>query len=120
MLKNVHGARMGFANKLVVLCKKCNWEFDFYTSTTVSKPEKGESEGRGRDYYEENIRASVAFREIGKGRQGMENFSRIMNMNGLSSTAYSKIKEDMCNAYSKVADESMTRAGNEVTQDCKD
>ena len=63
------------------------------------------------------MRASVAFREIGKGHQGMENFARIMNMNGLSSTAYDKTKEDIGDAYAKVADESMIKAANEVTQD---
>ena len=45
----------------------------------------------GRKYYEVNVRAAVAFREIGKGHQGLENFSRLMNMHGISFKGYEKI-----------------------------
>ena len=69
MLKDVHGARMGLPNKLVVVCKRYKWEFGFYTSRTASKLEKVESSGCGRDNHEANIQASVAFRELGKGHQ---------------------------------------------------
>ena len=72
-----------------------------------TKPATGDSGGRGRTYFETNIHASTAFREIGKGHQGMENFTRIVNMKGLYCNACSKIKEDISDAYSKVASDRM-------------
>ena len=120
LLQNIHEARMGFANKLMVVCKRCKWESSLYTSSITTKPATGNSGGRGRNYFEANIRASIAFREIGKGHQGMENFTRIMNMKGLSCNAYNKMKEDICNAYSKVASDSMSGAASEVAQTSKD
>ena len=68
----------------------------------------------GRSYFESNIRLVVAFREIGKGHEGIENFSRVMNMHGLSLPGYANIKKDMTIAYEIAANASMERAAEKV------
>ncbi len=111
---NVKEARMGFVNKLVIICSKCKWQTSFYTSAEVAKKIEEGSASRGRKYYEANIRSVIAFREISKGHAGMENFARVMNINCLSSKAYKKMKDDICEAYETVAENSMKNAAKEV------
>ena len=86
----------------------------FYTSAEVARKNEEGSVSRGRKYYEANIRSVIAFREIGKGHAGMENFARVMNINCLSSKAYKKMKDDICEAYETVAENSMKNAAKEV------
>ena len=62
---------------------------------------------------ENNVRA-VAFREIGKGHQGLETFSRLMNVHGISSKGYEKISHDVHEAYEKVGTNVMSEAASEV------
>ena len=61
---------MGFDCKLKLACCKFKWEQCNYTSSEVNV-----LEGPGRKIYEVNVRAAVAFREIGKEHIGLENFS---------------------------------------------
>ena len=69
---------------------------------------------QGRSHFESNVRLVVAFREIGKGHEAVDNFSRIMNMHGLSLPAFANIKEDMIIAYENAAKASMLRAAEKV------
>ena len=108
-LENQLESRMGFACKLKLACGKCNLEQFYYTSNKVDV-----KEGPGRKSFEVNLRAAVAFREIGKGHQGLENFSRVMNMHGISSKGYEKISHEVHVAYDQVGTESMRKAGCEV------
>jgi len=108
-LQNQLQFRMGFACKLNLSCYKCKWEQDLYTSDEVNL-----QKGPGRKYHEVNVRAAVAFREIGKGHQGLENFSRLMNMHGISSKGYEKISHEVHEAYEKVGTNIMSKAASEV------
>ena len=108
-LQNQLQFRMGFACKLNLSCYKCKWEQDLYTSGEVNL-----QKGPGRKYYEVNVRAAVAFREIGKGHQGLENFSRLMNMRGILSKGYEKISHEVHEAYEKVGTTIMSKAASEV------
>ena len=62
--------RMGFATKLKLFCPSCSWEKFFFTSEECFFEKK-----RGRNYYEVNVRAVTAFREMGRGHQAIVNFS---------------------------------------------
>ena len=92
-IENMLENRMGYAHNLKLQCTVCTWQSSCYTSETVKF-----KKGPGRNFHEINIRAGIAFREIGKGHQSLENFSRIMNMHGIASNAFANIQEEMFEA----------------------
>ena len=102
-------SRMGLAHKLTVKCTSCNWGKSQYSSSKTKPKATG-----CRSYFESNVRLVTAFREIGKGHQGIDNFSRIMNMHGLSWPGYENIKGDMIIAYENAASASMRKAAEKV------
>lgn len=110
-IENMLEKRMGYAHTLKLQCKVCSWQSSHYTSKTVEF-----KKGNGRRFHEINLRAGIAFREIGKGHQGLENFSRIMNMHGMASNAFANIQEEMFQAYEKVAEASMARRAAEIRE----
>ena len=63
-LKKKHG----FAHYIVLQCVECEWKYCFFTSQ-----KQGPS-------YEMNVRAVLAFREIGRGHKAMVTFTKVMNM----------------------------------------
>ena len=72
-------------------------------------------EGRAtRSPFEVNLRALIAFREIGKGHSGIENFCRCMSMAGISETAYRKLNQRLADVYEAAADASMKVAAAEA------
>ena len=101
--------RMGFATKLKLFCTSCFWEKFFFTSEECFYEKK-----RGRNYYEVNVRAVTAFREIGRGHQAILNFSRCMNMEGLSKPAYDNINDELHYAYENATNKNMSKAAEEV------
>ena len=108
-MHNVADSRMGFANKLEVTCSSCCWKQQSFMSKECSQ------EGRTtRSPFEVNVRAVTAFREIGKGHSGIENFCRCMNMNGISQTAYRKLNLKLADAYEAAAEASMQFAAAEI------
>jgi ribosomal protein S27E len=58
----------GYAHYISLQCGACDWKYCFNTSK-----KKGQS-------YEINVRATLAFREIGKGHSAMTTFSKVLNM----------------------------------------
>ena len=60
----------GFSHHIVLQCKstECDWKYCFNTSK-----KQGHS-------HEVNVRAVLAFREIGRGHTAMTTFSKVMNM----------------------------------------
>ena len=108
-MRNVAESRMGFATKLEVIYSSCSWKHQSFMSKECSQ------EGRAtRSPFEVNLRVVAAFREIGKGHSGIENFCRCMNMNGISQTGYRKLKLKLAEAYEADADASMQFAASEV------
>ena len=63
--------------------------------------------------FEINVRAIVAFREIGRGLEAMNSFSRCMNMNSFSDPTYN-INEQLCKSYEIAGNDSMKKAADEV------
>ena len=58
----------GYSHYIVLQCMGCDWKYCFNSSK-----KQGQS-------FEINVRAVLAFREIGRGHNAMTNFSKIMNM----------------------------------------
>ena len=83
--------RMGYAHKLKFLCCDCAYEHDFYTSKQCNRM----YEKQGRNKFECNVRAVVAFREIGKGHEALQNVSRCLNMYSLGEPCYRGINEEL-------------------------
>eukprot|EP00112_Aurelia_sp_Birch-Aquarium-sp1_P018473 Seg441.5 transcript_id=Seg441.5/GoldUCD/mRNA.D3Y31 product="hypothetical protein" protein_id=Seg441.5/GoldUCD/D3Y31 len=108
---NVPKSRMGFANKIRISCISCSWE----ESTFLSK-ECSPTVGRGRKFFEVNVRSVIAFREMGKGHWAIQNFSRCMNMKGISENGYANLNRELSNAYENAADASKSKAALEVKQ----
>ena len=68
---NDQEARMGFANKLTVSYDMCDWERNFY----ISKQHTRSNKKQGRNMFEINVQAIIAFREIGRGLEAIKLFS---------------------------------------------
>ena len=112
-LQNDLQNRNGFACKFSVRCTKCTWIERFYSSQTTAK--NSESPASGRSSFDVNIRAMVAFREIGKGYEGMSNFATFMNLPPpLSKTGYNKINNKLNSVYKEVAEKSCQEAAKET------
>lgn len=77
--------RMGFSNKLLVICPDCDWKHSFFTSKNIKLPDRNV---QGRTMFDVNVRAVLSFREIGRGHESLLNFSRCMNMTSLSNRTY--------------------------------
>ena len=103
--------RMGFANKILVRCASCCWQQSTFLSEQCSP-----TTGRGRNFFEVNVRTVIAFREIGKGHQAIQSFSRCMNMKGVSENAYGNLNQELYNAYENAADASKAKAAFEIKQ----
>ena len=101
--------RMGYAHKLRLNCHDCPYNVDSFTS-----PECGKSESiQGRRKFEINVRAVVAFREVGKGHESMINISRCLNMYVITETTYAALNQSLYQAYQEAADNSIQLAVRE-------
>ena len=65
LFDNDNESRKGLSCLLTFSCNDCDWTNKMYTSKVVQN--KNEVEKRGKKPFDANIRAIVAFREIGKG-----------------------------------------------------
>ena len=72
------------------------------------------SESQGRRKFDINIRPVVAFREIGKGLEGIQNVTRCLKMFSICDNSFQAINEELFSAYEYVANKSMTKAMIEV------
>ena len=66
--------KKGLAHVFVVTCCSCPWYHDLYTSKEIV------SAKRGSNKYDVNVRAFIAFREIGRGYSSIQTFCQYMNM----------------------------------------
>ena len=109
--------RMGFVHSLHISCVACEWSHLFSTSNLVRKSVEV-TPGRGRNKYEANVRAVIAFREIGRGYHGMQKFSECMNMSCLSNTPYYNLNNNsVYSAYKEAAEESMQNVASDLKTD---
>ena len=72
---------------------------------------------RGRQFSEVNVRAVVAFREVGRGHEEMNTFTRLMNMSGLAWTAFKNINNELQSPYENTAEKSMQSVANKIRCD---
>ena len=91
----------------------CRWEKSFYTSDTV------ERDGRGANPFDVNLRAIMAFREIGKGHKGLQTFCGYMNMPPpMANVTYNEtVKSRSHPAYVDVARKNMKDAAEELCRE---
>eukprot|EP00794_Sanderia_malayensis_P002927 gene2927-3381_t len=114
-LQDDRKARSGFVHKLALRCCKCNWIKRFFTSALVQKDHSEPSTGRTR--FDLNVRSVLAFREIGKGHDGMQTLATFMNLfpPALKSN-YHAIERSVHLALTKTAVESCQNAGRETKE----
>ena len=113
-IENMFEKGMGYAHNLRSKCTSCSWETACYSSETIKS-----NQSKGRSFHEVNLRAGIAFREIGKGHQGMQNFSRVMNMHSIASNAFDNIQEKIFLAYEAIAEKSMAGKAAEIREKSK-
>ena len=92
---------------IVLKCKNdsCAWEYTTYSSTKMDKSRR----------YDVNVRSVMAFREIGRGLNHVETFSRVMNMPPpYSHSSYDKIVKEIAPYYVAAMNDSMVAAAKNV------
>ena len=104
-IEEIQNERMGCCSKVRIFCLQCDWSISNFLSEEV-ETEKG---SRGRKFFEVNLRAVIAFREMGKGHECLNTFARLMNMKGITWASYKNINNAVFDAYESVAEESMSK-----------
>ena len=101
---------MGFSHKLVLNCVDCK----NYNETFTSNECQNDRNVQDRRKFEVNVRAILAFREIGRGHAAMETASRCLNMHSLSEIPFQSIQKELHAAYKEAANDSMQNAVREI------
>ena len=100
-------ARKGLAQKLTFECSECDWTMSKFMSTTIKPNESSR--------HDVNVRAVVAFREIGRGLTHIETFNRIMNMPPpFSHSTYDATVGEIQQPYLDTMNDSMLNAAKNV------
>jgi hypothetical protein len=104
--------RMGFSIGIIVQCSNCDFENTFYSSPSINQSSKP-----GLNPYEINLRAVMAFREIGRGREAMSTFTAIMNMPPpLTNHSYDITNNKLHKVYKEISSQSMKAAVSELRE----
>lgn len=109
---NVPKNRKGLYYHLVMNCTTCEWKIDFHSSPEIPK----KINHRKSRMKEVNVRAVIAFREIGCGHSAMGHFSTVMNTSFLSKHGFKTINDQVVSAYQLAAEDSMKRAAKQVKE----
>ena len=97
--------KKGLAHVFVATCCSCPWYHDLYTSKEIV------SAKRGNNKYNVNVRAFIAFREIGRGHSSIQTFCQYMNMaSPMTKKNYDNLALDIHFAYVGASRESMLKA----------
>ena len=103
--------KMGLAQFFNIYCNDCDWNQKFCPSKECSR----DSHSSGRNSFDLNKRALIAFRENGQGYAAMTTFCWCMNMPPpMAQTTFDDLNSDLYNAYVQTAQESMTEAAKTV------
>lgn len=114
-LENDEENRMGFSISIIVNCVDCDFKRNVHSSPEVSQPTQP-----GINPKEVNLRAAMAFREIGRGHASMITFNSVMNMpSPMTKNNFNAINKKLFDAYEKVALKSMSNAAVEVRESLK-
>ena len=109
-ISNNESMRMGFSNQLELSCTSCTFN-NIIDTSSLTKNTTGK---QGRSPYDVNVRMVAAFREIGRGYEPLQNFSRVANLHGMTRTCYDAINDKLGDAYDSVAKKSMSKAAETV------
>ena len=101
----------GYAHKIYIVCR----DYSYKESTYTSKQSQKLSKSQGRRTFDINIRTVVAFGEIGKELQGIQNVTCCLIMFSIGGPSYQAINEELVSAYKYVANESMRKATIKVS-----
>ena len=102
--------KKGIANYLSLKCGKCQWTHSTYSSNTIDN-----SSTPGRNKFDINVRAMIAFREAGKGLSAIQRVCGYMNMvPPMQPTAFYNIQNEVAGHYKAVAEYSMKRAADDL------
>ena len=116
---NLH-KRMRFSHILELSCSSCDWHYPFSTSKELVNVagSAATEEKNGRHKYEANVRAVIAFREIGRGFQSIQTFSQCMNLYSVGHTAFVNLNNnDIYKAYAEAAKASMHNVASQIRKD---
>ncbi|XP_065650235.1 uncharacterized protein LOC136078392 [Hydra vulgaris] len=103
--------KQGLACELSIICLKCKYQNDFYTSKLINK--KGNFDISNRTVY--------TMRTLGIGHSGIKRFTTLMNMpKPMTPKNYDKLVLKITNITEKVAQETMTDAVSDIRLQCQD
>jgi len=109
-LRELSCKKLGLSICYVIQCPTCVWEHEFTTSNLANEEQKG-----SRSKMEVNIRTVMAFRNLGIGYEGLENFCMQMNMHKpMTRNNYGKVIDSLHDVYLEIAKQSMRNAAEEI------
>ena len=107
--------KMGLCNFFIIRCNHddCTWNKKVATSNFLDK-----KIGSGKVPYEVNVRAVLAFRDIGRGHTAVETLCGLMNMPPpMTSKTYQDTIEYMHPLYIESAEQSMKAAADDIRKE---
>ena len=123
---NCGSLKYGLCHELKIVCQNgaCEWSHSFYSSLTYKKPLKPgiddltnsvEKKKQGKNPFDVNTRAIIAFREIGRGHTALERFCGVMNMKPpMTSKNFNANMQSILDSYEGLANDSMKSASDEL------
>ena len=106
--------KRGLSLFLIVKCKHCGFSCESFTSRKTA-----EKHVAGRKHFEVNLRAALAFKEVGKGYEAMSTFCAIMNMaSPMSSASFDNCIDKIHDAFSAEVKKSLENASKETALKC--
>ena len=107
--------KQGLWNFIIVNCELCGFtSSDFTSKKTLKKCEIGPK------FFEVNLRATLAFKELGKGHEAMTTFCTVMNMPSLlSKTSFDNCTDEVHRAFNEEAKCSLMRASKDTASKCQ-
>ena len=107
--------KKGLSQFVSLNCKLCH----FTSSSFASKRSTKESAGCPK-FLEVNIRAGVAFKEMGKGYEALSSFCTLMNMpSPMSRASFDNCTDEIHNAFSEEVKSSLVNASKETASKCQ-
>ena len=108
-LKEQLEKKKGLASSLEIICSRCGYNDNFYTSRTLPY------EGKGGKSFDVNARIIYAMRACGQGHAGVEKFTTLMDMpKPMTKNNYNKVVKKLVTATETVAKETMSDAIEEL------
>ena len=112
------GGKHGLSHSFLIGCDNCAWSDVFKTSPKVRVKrtlKEGKKKTTGDNPFDVNLRAVIAFREIGGGLAAMETFCTIMNMKPPMTTKnYMALRSKVTESFINCARQSMQNAAKEA------